>query len=336
MLDALVAEAGLFEYWYHAAAYLPMRDYRFALPRMAAMRRGEERWQRSADRRLMAYVRDRIAAEGPLKARDFDAPERQRGGWWQWKPAKGALEQLFMQGDLMAVRREGFEKVYDLTERVLPPGVRTDMPTVADQAAHLLANVLRAHGVADARSVTHLRRGSALRAAVAQLLLEGAADGRLVHVQLPAGGRGWAPADLLDRRAPPAPNRARIISPFDNAVILRHRGQSLFGFDYQIECYLPAGRRRYGYFALPLLYRDCFVGRADCKAHRSESRIEIRALHLEPDVAPDAGLAAALADAFAELAAQNGCDRVSLGVVRPAGFARTLRSALAPCRAQTV
>ena len=130
-IDKLQREGRIFEYWFHAAAYLPMRDFRFALPRMHAMRSGEERWLRSRDQKLMREVLATVRETGPLKARDFEDTRRGRGGWWDWKPAKSALEQLFMQGDLMVTGREGFQKIYDLTERVLPAD--TDMRTPDDR-----------------------------------------------------------------------------------------------------------------------------------------------------------------------------------------------------------
>ena len=114
MLDQLVKQRAAFEYWFHAAAYLPMSDYRFALPRMNDIRAGvRKHWGGRRDRKLEQAILDRIAAEGPLAARDFEG-NGQGGGWWEWKPAKRSLEVLFMQGDLMVTERSGFQKRYDL------------------------------------------------------------------------------------------------------------------------------------------------------------------------------------------------------------------------------
>jgi len=326
-LDALVSAGEVFEYWYHAAAYLPMSDYRFALPRMAAMRAGRERWLRSRDQRLMRYVLDRIRAEGPLLARDFAGP-RPAGaaGWWNWKPTKQALEQLFMQGDLMAVRREGFQKRYELTERVLPAHVDTRMPSLAEQAKHLVDNALRAHGFADAKSITHLRRGTPLREAVKTELAEREAAGRVQRIRLPNGTAAWLDAELTAVRTPRAGTQARLLSPFDNAVILRHRGQAVFDFDYQIECYLPAEQRRYGYFSLPLLLGAHFIGRADCKADRARRVLRVHHLALEPAAAgaDRERFADALAPALQAFADCNGCDRIAVHRVRPAALAAAL------------
>ena len=141
MLDRLVRERGIFEYWFHAAAWLPMRDYRFALPRMRQLN-GERNWFESSDPRLQREILRRIESEGALRARDFVDPEHRSDGWWEWKPAKQALEQLFMQGEIMVSRRDGFQKVYDLPERVLPDWIDTSLPSPDEYAAYLVDTTL--------------------------------------------------------------------------------------------------------------------------------------------------------------------------------------------------
>lgn len=345
VLDRLQARREVFEYWAHAAAYLPMRDYRFALPRMHDVRSGQERWIRCRDRALMARVLDRVRAEGPLQARDFEAPQGRRGaGWWDWKPAKRALEQLFMEGELMSVGRVGFQKVYDLAERALPPDVDTRMPALEEYAEHLIERQLAALGCASTRVCVYQRYTPGLRAAVDAALTSAAAAGRLLPLDLAAPGAPretvYVEPESFETRLAPARAQARILSPFDNLVIHRHRGQSLFDFDYQLECYVPGPKRRFGYFCLPILYRDRLVGRADCKAHRSTGRFEIKRLFLEhPDaVEPDGDDAlTAIAAAFADLAAHNGCDRIDVGGVAPERFGKAFRRACenaAPARSQ--
>ncbi|NBC23403.1 MAG: winged helix-turn-helix domain-containing protein [Gammaproteobacteria bacterium] len=335
LLDAALRRGEVFEYWAHAAAYLPMRDYRFSLPRMHAMRAGEDRWVRSRDTRLMRRVLDRIRAEGPLQTRDFEAPKnRGNTGWWDWKPAKQALEQLFMQGDLMAVGRRGFQKVYDLTERALPAHVNTCTPTVEELAAHLIERQVAAMGCASTRVCTYQRPIPGLRPAVDAALERAVRRGELVRLTVGNGNARqeavFAEPDALQRRAAPAPARARVLSPFDNLVIHRHRGQTLFDFDYQLECYVPAAKRRFGYFCLPILYRDRLVGRTDCKAHRSSGRFEIKGLFIEhPQIVEDDGERAyrAIAAALTHLARANDCDHLDLGSVQPARASGPLRRA---------
>lgn len=326
-LDRLQRNGHVFEYWYHAAAYLPMRDYRYALPKMHAMKRREDRWIRSRDDKLMGEVLSYVRAEGPTKARDFEAPASDRGGWWNWKPAKRALEQLFMQGDLMITGREGFQKVYDLTERVLPADVDTREPTTAEVAGHLLETSLRSHGFATRKGMTYGRPGKPLREALLALLDTAVADNRLVTLRLPSGEVAFADPELLDQRAPPVSNRVRILSPFDSAVIQRDRSQAVFDFDYQIECYVTQAERRYGYFCLPLLYGDRFVGRADCKAHRKTGVFEVVALHIHDsglNKTPEPVFAGALTRAFEEFAAFNACSEIKLTASTPSLWLRTL------------
>lgn len=119
-LNRLLQEKKIFEYWFHAASYLPMDDYRFALVQMNTLKNGKNPYVRDVDTKDILYVLDKIKNEGALKARDFKSEAKKKDSWWNWKPYKNALEKLFMEGDLMACRRDGMEKVYDLKSRVLP------------------------------------------------------------------------------------------------------------------------------------------------------------------------------------------------------------------------
>lgn len=326
-LDRLVRERRAFEYWFHAAAYLPMRDFRFALPRMHALKSGERHWFKTKDHKLMKAILDRIRDEGPLMARNFESPKGRKQGWWDWKPSKRALEQLYMQGDLMISGRDGFQKVYDLTQRVLPPGIDTTPPTIDEFAAYLLDTALRAHGFASPKEITYLRRGTAIRKALRARLDAGVSDGTLVAIGDNGAGY-YARTELLDRATPRTLPRVRLLSPFDNAVIQRDRNVALHEYDYQIECYVPAPKRRFGYFCLPILYRDRFVGRVDCKAHRRLRRFDLLHLHVERDIHDRDLFAAAFAGAAVEFAAFNDCDAVNAVKISPPGWDREVRKAL--------
>lgn len=308
-LNQLVAERKVFEYWFHAASWLPMRDYRFALPRMQAMKDGKRHWSQNSDKKMMRDILIRIRDEGPLRARDFEDTRKEKKEWWDWKPAKHALEQLFMQGDLMVSGREGFQKIYDLPERVLPDQVDMRPPTLSEYATYLIDTSLRAHGFATQKSITYLRTGQALRDAIGDELHARIDAGLLTTVKLNCDSVAYADPELLESRAPRSNALVRILSPFDNAVIQRERGRDLFAFDYKIECYVPAPKRQFGYFCLPILYRDRFVGRVDCKAHRKEKRLEVKALHIErkvDDKFPDTMNAAMYT--FAQF---NQCDEIT-------------------------
>ena len=157
-LEQLIEDKQVFEYWSHAAAYLPMRDYRFSLPRKLAMASGQQRHWYARDEKMLQLVLKRIETEGPLMAKDFDYTG-QKMGEWQSKPAKRALEYLFMQGDLMAPRRVNFHKVYDLTERVLPADANTRPPTPEEHARFLISRYLQANGLGLAEQMAYLLKG---------------------------------------------------------------------------------------------------------------------------------------------------------------------------------
>lgn len=316
LLHELQADRSVFEYWSHAASYLPMRDFRFALPRMEAYARGKSHWFKQ-DARLMRRVLDRIRAEGPLQARDFEpAPGIRSGPWYDWKPSKRALEQLFMAGKLMVRERRGFQKVYDLTERVLPSGIDVSMPDSRETARHLIGKALQAHGLVTAVEIAYLRRG--MLGPVRSALSELAEEGEL----MPVSGFGDSardryfcrPVDLEEAsKARRVSERVEVLSPFDNLVIQRKRLKAFFGFDYQIECYVPAPKRKYGYFCLPLLSGECLVGRVDAKADRAGGVLEIRSLYLEPEGRPARRLRQIpeeFKEALERFAAFNACDAI--------------------------
>jgi len=308
-LEQLVKERKVFEYWFHAASWLPMRDFRFVLPRMTKMN-GERDWFENCDKKLIRNILERVREEGPLRARDFEDTRKGKNQWWDWKPAKQALEQLFMQGELMVSGRQGFQKVYDLAERVLPDWVDTRKPGMEEYASYLIDTNLRAHGFATQKSISYLRKGQALRGAIRDQLQLRIDAGLITTVVLNDNSLVYADSVLLETRAPRSNATVRILSPFDNAVIQRERGRGIFDFDYQIECYLPQPKRQFGYFCLPVLYRDRLVGRVDCKAHRKQKRLEVKSLHIEHKIDDEFG--EAFVFAMQSFAALNGCNEVNV------------------------
>lgn len=278
-LDQLMAEGQIFEYWSHAAAYLPMCDYRYSLVRKHAIASGEKHWH-DKDHALSREVIKRIREEGPLQARDFEHQAKTTSaGWWDWKPAKKALEQLFMEGELMVVRRQGFQKVYELTERVLPAHIDRSMPSEEDFLSHLIVSYLRANGLGQPAEMAYLRKG--INAKIAKRCREMLEDQQLIGLNC-AGQHYYAltaATALLDN--PISKGQLRFLSPFDNLLIQRKRTQQLFNFDYQIECYVPAAKRQYGYFSLPILWGSELVGRMDAKVARKTGLFSIVHLHLE-------------------------------------------------------
>lgn len=323
MLNRLLKERRIFEHWSHAAAFMPMQDFRFSLPYKALVRANKKHGGRHQDPKLRRQIMGRIKSEGPLRSRDLEDKQHNSQGWWNWKPAKFALEYMFMCGELMITERDGFQKTYDLTERVLPSSVDASMPSYDEFAAFLYAQQLRCHGFVSLKGLTYLRRDEQLRKAMRKLVDTELAEGRLQRWQITDRGTFFAPPELLDK-APRATSQIRILSPFDNAVIQRERLQDLFDFAYQIECYVPGPKRQYGYFSLPILCDTQFLGRMDCKAHRNQRRLTINHLHLEAH-GPEQVDPRQLAMAIQEFAAFNNCDTIDLTRTTPAAFAASLQ-----------
>ncbi len=176
VLDQLqVKDRKIFEYWSHAEAYLPIEDYRFYLYKMRAIAAGEKHWH-APDKKMMKRVLNRFRGEGPLMARDFKPPEDHKAApWWNWKPAKRALEQLFIEGKLMIVRRNNFHKVYDLPERVLPANLDTSLPTTEEYCRFLINRAIQTHGLVTEGEIGYLRKGikKDIKTTLQQMLEEG-------------------------------------------------------------------------------------------------------------------------------------------------------------------
>jgi uncharacterized protein YcaQ len=338
MTNQMLLDGDIFEYWAPAAAFLPIADFRFSLPYKHAIKSGQTHWYRTRDKKLMGELLARIRSDGPIRSRDVETNTTKRAGWWDWKPAKKALEQMYMEGDLMVSNREGFQKKYDLTERVLPTHVNSQMPSMEEFAAHIVDQQLRCHGFSSLKGLTYHRRNAELRKAVKALVNDRLAQRTLEQVQMSSGEQFILETGAFERPLPRLNRRMLILSPFDNSVIQRERLKALFQYDYQLECYVPAAKRQYGYFCLPLLYRDEFIGRMDCKAHRKTSHLEIKSLHLEQHYLEqqnvDEGLViTAFVDAITQFSHFQECDSVSLTRAQPKHMAQRLRSALKPLAA---
>lgn len=277
-LHQLLEQRAVFEYWGHAASYLPMADFRFYLPLMQTFVQ-RSRW---ASQRLEAHghlipeIIARLRSEGPLATRHFAADPRPGAGWWNWKPAKIALELLYWQGEVMVSKREGFDKVYDLRERVLPPNLELQPATAAELARFCLFKALQALGVASWREIS-LHLPLSTPAHLKQALAEALHDGEAVKVGIQGLSEPYyALSQTLNTELPSLPRRVQLLSPFDNLVIQRERFKRLFGGDYRFEAYVPAARRRYGYFSLPLLLNGDLLAFLDCKAQRETGRLLIQ------------------------------------------------------------
>ncbi|MEO3702305.1 winged helix-turn-helix domain-containing protein [Acinetobacter ursingii] len=278
-LDELVHERKVFEYWFHAASYLPMKDFRFVLPQMLQIKQSKTHYYH-ADPKIMKYVLDTIRAEGAKKARDFDKETKKAGSWWSLKPTKVALERLFLQGDLMISSRNGMQKTYDLSENILSTSINTTLPTDLEFANYLVKTYLNAYGFTTVKQITHLKTGELIRKNIDAVLKAMLEDGEIQQINIENMSAIFVQKDFIKKQNKINPS-IRILSPFDNAIIHRDRLKQFFDFDYKIECYTPKEKRQFGYFCLPILFGDTFIGRVDCKAHRKEKEFEIIHLHIE-------------------------------------------------------
>ena len=317
-----------FEYWGHAASFLPMDRFRLCLPRMRRLAEATRGWWadiRQRNRHLYGPVLERIEAEGPLAASAFRDPDGpRRGSWWDWAPAKHVLEDLFDQGVLLVHDRVNFERRYDLAERVLPAGVDTSEPTAAEAALELTLLAAAHLGVGTAADLADYYR---LRPPDAKAALaEAAGSGLLQEVAV----QGWArPAYLLPGTRVPrrVAHPPVLLSPFDSLIWSRERTERLFGFHYRIEVYVPAAKRVHGYYTMPVLAGGRLVARVDPKHDRQTGRLLLRGLHLEPGADPVEAVAA-VAAAAGRLAEHLGAGRVEAGDAMPAPLARALRATL--------
>ncbi|MDE4040066.1 winged helix-turn-helix domain-containing protein [Acinetobacter pittii] len=314
-LNSLVGERQIFEYWYHAASYLPMKDYRYALPAMMSVRNGESRYFNRGDQHLMNEILARVRAEGKIRLRDIDKNNKKSlGNWWNTGPGRRAFEQLYMQGDLMICERNGIEKVFDLTERYLPENIDLSMPTLYEYAQYLFNNTLRAHGAFTWKQLVHLKKND-LKETMRVVLKEHIDAGVVSAIKLENGQTLYVDVAAMEQKVS-TDFGLKILSPFDNSLIHRDRLASLFEFDYRIECYVPAAKRVYGYFCLPILYQDELVGRVDCKAHRSIKELEVISLHLEKTVKNKELFFFELEQELKRFAAFNQCSTINDKVIK--------------------
>ncbi len=283
------SERRMFEYWAHEASLLPLELHPLLRWRMERADRGETGWKSmrafAKERRSQAEaVLDRIRAEGPLSASDFDEG-KSKGGWWGWGDTKAALEWLFFAGHVTtATRRRSFERVYDVTERVIPPKIFSlPTPTVAEAQRLLVDRAARSLGVATASDLRDYFRLplNENHTAVGALVEEG--------VLIPVSVEGWRATGYLHRDAkrPRRISGQALLAPFDPLVWERSRTERLFGFRYRIEIYTPAEKRVHGYYVLPFLIDDRLVARVDLKSDRQNSALLVRQVTLEPSPPAD-------------------------------------------------
>ncbi|MRW93212.1 hypothetical protein GJ699_24780 [Duganella sp. FT80W] len=332
-LEQALAAGELFEYWAHEACFVPVEDY--GLYRHRMLDPEAMGWKYSANwmkerRADVEAVLEHIRINGPTRSSDFERTDGQAGGWWSWKPEKRSLEVLFTTGALMIAARHNFQRIYDLAERVLPHWDDSQLPPLEAVRRELVLKAVKAMGCARGAWISDYFRTRPPRLDPEELVEQGAL--------LRAWVEDWDDpiyihpdhAQLLEDAAAGAlaPTLTTILSPFDPVVWDRRRALELFNFDYRLECYTPADKRKYGYFTLPILRRGALVGRVDAKAHRREGVFELKSLVLEPSARVSERFTRDIAGALQRLADWHACPRVQITQAMPADFGRQLQAAL--------
>lgn len=306
----------IFEYWAHAASFIPMKDYRFYL-RTIKRKPKEDSWLGKwikEHRNLIKQVKTRVIKEGSLAASDFpDVEKKKRGPWWGWKPAKMALEVLFWQGDLMVKERKKFQRIYDLTKRILPKNLDITKPCEKEEKKFFIKRALDAMGVA---TIQDINKYIGVSGKLNKWIYEMQKSQEIMQVEIKGIKKPYYVLrnDLakLEKDKTRADSKVRFLSPFDNSVILRDRTSALFEFNYSLECYVPKNKRKYGYFCLPILWQNQLVGRIDPKADRQNKILIINNLHLENKKMNYNKFMPALARALKDFAHFHKCEKIEL------------------------
>ncbi len=314
----------LFEYWGHEASLLPLATQPLLRWRMA--RAKDDAWKRVREirkrRAFVARVLEAVRDRGPLRAGEIESKQVRKAGWWEWNDVKVAIEWLFWSGQVTASSRRGFERLYDLPERVLPAEVLdTPTPREPDAIRTLVARAATALGIGTA---SDLRDYFRLPLSLSRIAIEELVETGDV---VPVAVEGWSKPAFRhrDARAPQIdPSRGALLSPFDSLVWFRERTERMFGMRFRIELYTPAPERVHGYYVLPFLLGDALVARVDLKSDRAAKILRVQAAHAEPGASRST--ASALARELRAMATWLGLEQVE---VAPRGdLAPALASAL--------
>ncbi len=333
----------LFEYWAHCASIVLTEDYPIHNWLMRNHASDDSLWSDRVrhwikdNQALLRALMSRIRRDGPIPSRELDeagaAPRAWIStGWTSGRNVSRMLDFLWMQGKIMVAGRDGLQKSWDLSERCLPewtPRERCSEHKIVRAAAQ---KSLRALGVATARQISlHYVRGRYpnLQSVLDQLEVEK----RVERVQIVEEGTPWRgewyihtdDLPLLDRLTQVWAPRTTLLSPFDNLICDRARTRVLFGFDYTIEIYIPASKRKYGYYVLPILHGDALIGRVDSKMDRLQNRLQINAIYAEPDATQSRPAGRAIADAIEGLGTFLGANEIVTSRRVPAAWKRELR-----------
>jgi uncharacterized protein len=331
-LDELLVEKALFEQWARAACFIPMEDFplfrRLTLEGHRVSYFGE--WAEQ-NRSTLDHVLEVVRQQGAKRSADFESV-KSPGGWWNWKIEKAALEYWFARGELMVARRDRFQRVYDLQQRVLPDWNDVDAPPLKEVQQELVLKTVRRIGVARRDWIWNyygIKKKLAL-----QLIDELLAEGKVQRVEV----EDWPEPAVYHPEDEPLVRQAAagalsashttLLSPFDPVTWDRERAQQMFGFEFKIQAYTPAAKRQFGYFPLPILHHGGLVGRLDAKAHRKEGVFEVKSVFLENGLPLSEGLVHDLAVAIKRCAQWHKTPAVVVRECFPTEFLRLLTNSL--------
>lgn len=333
-LDDALRNGELMEYWAHEACFLPREDFALVRHRMLAPDKMGWKYRQAWMHEHAGEIEQLIAhieAHGPVRSADFQHPRKGASGWWEWKPHKRHLEGLFTAGKVMVIERRNFQRVYDLTQRVMPhwDDVR-DLLSQEQAEAIMLEKSARSLGLFRAQWLADYYRLH--RPAVTEALAQMQEAQTILPVNVEGLGPAWLHSSLLPLLEQALADKltathSAVLSPFDPLVWDRKRAEQLFDFSYRLECYTPAPKRQYGYFVLPLLHRGRLVGRMDAKMHRKTGVLEVIALFLEEGVAPSLQLERGLQRAITDFARWQGARRITFSRL-PDGLFSSSRAGL--------
>lgn len=281
-LANLCEDGRVFEYLTSDAGYIPMHDFRFSLPVKNAFEI-QQKPLTKPEINLMKQILDRVEREGPLMVGDFENDRQEASsGWWDWRPAKVALERLYLDGNLMISRTKTFQKVYDLPLNLIAQETDVSIPTAEEYARFIIHRTLGALGIASAKEMSWRARhvkGNLIKKELEKMIQND--ELKLVIIDELKGNFYMLPNQEINIKLS---NEAFILSPFDILNVFRHRLRDFFNFDYQIECFVPASKRRYGYFSLPVIVSETFIARMDAKSDRKQKVLIVHNIHFEPIV----------------------------------------------------
>jgi len=321
-LEELQTDGRIYEFWTRDSGFMPMHDFRFSIPIHETF---SAKWKSlpAPELNLMQRILDRIGREGPLGAKDFENDRvTKSSGWWDWRPSKVALERLHLTGQLMTTRKKDFHKLYDLTRNVIPADVDKTVPTMDEFTRHLILRSLQALGIAYAKEIAW--NGRLVKHTVKTELKRLVDSGEICEVTV-EGLKG--PLYMLPsykKKKITLAGEVFILSPFDIVNVFRHRLRDFFDFDYQVECFVPAAKRKYGYFSLPVLAGDTFIARMDAKANRKDKTLIIHNLHFEPTKLT-APVTTKLLKSIKAFATFNACTKVTITQSNNKAFLKMVR-----------